>query len=62
IPAPGGLGSLSDNKDITLETISPTITNVSSSKPDGTYGVGEIITITITFSESVYVTGTPQLT
>jgi len=62
LPTPGSLGSLSDNKDITLETISPTITNVSSSKPDGTYGVGEIITITITFSESVYVTGTPQLT
>jgi len=62
LPTPGSLGSLSDNKDITLETISPTITNVSSSKPDGTYGVGEIINITITFSESVYVTGTPQLT
>jgi len=62
LPTPGSLGSLSDNKDITLETISPTITNVSSSKPDGTYGAGEIINITITFSESVYVTGTPQLT
>jgi hypothetical protein len=62
LPAPGSLGSLSDNKDIILETISPTITNVSSTKPDGTYGEGEIINIIITFSESVYVTGTPQLT
>ena len=62
LPIPGSLGSFSDNKDITLETISPTITNISSTTPDGTYGVGEIITITITFSESVYVTGTPQLT
>jgi hypothetical protein len=62
LPTPGSLGSLSDNKDIILETISPTITNVSSTKPDGTYGEGETISITITFSESVYVTGTPQLT
>ncbi|NVM46829.1 MAG: hypothetical protein HWN79_18130, partial [Candidatus Lokiarchaeota archaeon] len=62
LPTPGSLGSLSDNKDIILKTISPTITDVSSTKPDGTYGAGEIINITINFSESVFVTGTPQLT
>jgi len=62
LPAPGATGSLSDNKDIILETISPTVMDVSSTKPDGTYGEGETINIIIDFSETVYVTGTPQLT
>jgi predicted alternative tryptophan synthase beta-subunit len=62
LPTPGAIGSLGSNKNIILETISPAITNVNSTKPDGTYGEGEIINIVITFSEAVYVTGTPQLT
>jgi subtilisin family serine protease len=41
----------------------PTVTNVTSTTPDGTYGVGESISgIMVTFSEAVTVTGTPQLT
>ena len=43
-------------------SISPVITNVNSSQTDGTYTVGEIINITITFDQAVDVTGTPQLT
>jgi len=62
LSTPGSAGSLSDNKDIIIETIQPDITSVSSTKPDGTYGEGEVINIIITFSEPVYVTGTPQLT
>ncbi|GAG28085.1 unnamed protein product, partial [marine sediment metagenome] len=62
LSTPGAAGSLGSNKDIILETISPTITDVSSTNPDGTYGVVETINIIISFSESVYVTGTPQLT
>ncbi|MFX1557910.1 MAG: Ig-like domain-containing protein, partial [Promethearchaeota archaeon] len=62
LPAPGTPGSLGDNKEIIIDTIAPTIINVSSTRPDGTYGEGEIINIIINFSESVYVTGTPQLT
>ncbi|MFZ6770507.1 DUF4347 domain-containing protein, partial [Undibacterium sp. Di26W] len=38
-----------------------TITNVTSSKTNGSYTVGEVITITISFSGAVDVTGTPQL-
>jgi len=62
LPTPGSLGSLSDNKDIILKTNPPIVTNVSSTKPDGTYGEGETIDIFIAFSEAVYVTGVPQLT
>ena len=40
----------------------PTVTGVSSSTAAGTYGAGTAITITVTFSTSVVVTGTPQLT
>jgi hypothetical protein len=38
-----------------------TVTNVTSSSSDGTYGVGSIIPIQVVFSEIVTVVGTPQL-
>ena len=38
------------------------MTNVTSSTADGTYGVGAVVAVTVTFSEAVTVTGTPQLT
>ncbi len=40
----------------------PTVTNVTAPKADGTYGAGETITITVSFSQAVTVTGMPQLT
>ena len=40
---------------------SPTVLSVSSTSLDGTYGVGDTIVITIIFSETVTVTGVPQL-
>ncbi|MGO9109691.1 MAG: immunoglobulin domain-containing protein, partial [Thermoguttaceae bacterium] len=43
-------------------TAPPTVTGVSSVQAAGTYGAGTAITITVTFSESVTVSGTPQLT
>lgn len=43
------------------DSIAPTVLDVTSSKANGTYTVGEAITITIQFSEVVEVTGTPQL-
>ncbi len=43
-------------------TGSPVITSVTSTQTDGTYGIGTIIPITVTFSEIVNVTGIPQLT
>jgi photosystem II stability/assembly factor-like uncharacterized protein len=39
-----------------------TVTNVTSSEPDGAYGAGTVIPITVTFNGAVTVTGTPTLT
>ena len=40
----------------------PTVTSVTSSTANGTYGVGSVIQVTTIFGEEVYVTGTPQIT
>ncbi|HEY3840210.1 MAG TPA: Ig-like domain repeat protein, partial [Bryobacteraceae bacterium] len=61
LPAPGGAGSLAGNKNIIIDTVAPTVTNVSSTTPNGTYGTGAGINVTVTFSEAVNVTGTPQI-
>lgn len=60
LPTPSASGSLSANKNIRIVWNAATITNVAST--DGLYGLGGLIPITITFSEAVNVTGTPQLT
>src|SRR5262249_5007202 len=44
------------------DTTPPTVTNVTSSAADGTYGQTAVIPIQVVFSEAVLVTGTPQLT
>ena len=43
------------------DTTAPTVTNVSSSTADGAYKAGQSVTITMTFSEPVTVTGSPTL-
>ena len=43
------------------DNVAPTISSVSSTTPDSTYKIGDTIAITVTFSEAVTVTGTPQL-
>jgi Big-like domain-containing protein/carboxypeptidase family protein/Kelch motif protein len=48
--------------DFSVDTTAPTVTNITSTKTDGTYGIGTVIDITVTFSEVVNVTGAPQLT
>ena len=44
------------------DTTPPTVTLVSSSTANSTYKVGDVIAVTVAFSEAVNVTGTPQLT
>ena len=61
LPAPGAAGSLGANKNIVIVTAAPTVTNVTSTAADGSYGVGAAITVTVTFNEAVNVTGTPTL-
>ncbi|MEO1210899.1 MAG: hypothetical protein AAFX78_15350 [Cyanobacteria bacterium J06638_20] len=51
-----------NDQTYTLDTTAPTVTNVTSSLANGTYTVGQLIPITITFSEAITVTGTPTLT
>jgi hypothetical protein len=65
LPAVGQAGSLGVNNRITIKTqfaTAPLVTNVSSPFFQGTYGVGSIIPITVTFTQPVIVTGTPQIT
>src|SRR5262249_50669762 len=61
LPAPGPPGSLGSNKSIAIDAIAPTVTAVTSTTANGSYGVGSVITITVAWSEPVVVTGTPQL-
>jgi hypothetical protein len=47
---------------ISIDTAQPSISTVSSSTANGRYKAGETITIVVSFSESVTVTGVPYLT
>src|SRR5262249_25708157 len=62
LPSPGAAGSLGANKNIVIDTTAPTVTSVSSTTANGTYGVGVVIPIPGPVSQPVAVTGTPQLT
>jgi len=45
----------------TLDNAAPTVVSVTSPTADARYNAGDVIEITVTFSEAVTVTGTPQL-
>ncbi|WP_424968814.1 beta strand repeat-containing protein [Metapseudomonas otitidis] len=54
----GGSGN-----DLTLTApIAPTVTSVSSGTANGTYKIGDVITVSVRFDSAVNVTGTPTLT
>ncbi|MFD2113533.1 DUF4347 domain-containing protein, partial [Thiorhodococcus fuscus] len=50
------------NSATITSTANPTVTGVTSSSDDGAYKAGDQISIQVTFSQAVDVTGTPQLT
>src|SRR4028118_440373 len=52
--------SATETADIAINPL-PTVTSVSAATPNGTYGIGRAIDITVKFSQIVNVTGTPQL-
>jgi autotransporter-associated beta strand protein len=54
--------SVGDTITVNADTTPPRVVNVTSPKPDGTYMAGELINVTVQFSEVVTVSGTPQLT
>ena len=62
LPTPGAANSLGNNKAIVIDGLAPTVTSISSSTVNGSYKAGDNIAITVSFSESVAVTGTPQIT
>ena len=62
LPVPGATNSLAANKALVVDGIAPTVSGVSSSTTDGSYKSGQSISIQVTFSEAVTVTGGPQLT
>ena len=62
LPTPGTPGSLGANRNLVLPGPAPTVTGVSSPDADGTYHPGAVLTIDVTFSTPVTVTGIPQLT
>ena len=62
LPAPGTTGSLSANRTIVVDGITPSVSNVSSPSSDGIYKIGDAIDITVAFDETVNVTGVPRLT
>ena len=57
LPPPGAAGSLGANKALVIDSFAPTVVDVRSSTADGSYGPGEIISITVMFSEAISVTG-----
>ena len=62
LASPGATNSLGANKAIVVDGTIPTVTGVTSTTSDGSYKQGDVIAITVGFSEVVNVTGTPQLT
>lgn len=48
--------------DFIIDATAPVVTNVTSATADGTYFTGAVINVSVTFSEIVNVTGTPQIT
>src|SRR5205823_8643088 len=62
LATPAAAGSLGFNKNIAVDGIIPTVAAVTSTATDGLYKIGDLIAVTVQFSETVVVTGTPQLT
>ena len=59
IPTAGATDELAEVKAMKVDGIPPRITNVASKTVDGTYIIGQEITIEVTFDQPVFVVGTP---
>ncbi|AQT59139.1 fibronectin type III domain-containing protein [Cellvibrio sp. PSBB023] len=62
LATPGAANSLGNNKALVIDGVAPTVTSVNSSTANGTYKIGDLVSVQVNFSEAVTVTGTPQLT
>lgn len=50
------------NPDLVPDVTAPKVVNITSSNPNGSYGIGATIVILVQFDEPLVVTGTPRLT
>lgn len=57
----GRISSLTAGRTLIVDTVAPTVVSVTSSLADGTYGIGQVVPVSVTFSETVEVSVTPQL-
>ena len=62
LPAIGGAGSLSGNKNIIIDTNAPFVSAIDINTADGNYGLGVTMDINVSYTEKVIVTGYPKLT
>jgi VCBS repeat-containing protein len=62
LPAPGTAGSLAANEALVIDGTTATVTGVTSTTANGTYKVGDVISLQVNFSDTVTVGGTPRLT
>ncbi|MFV3307729.1 Ig-like domain-containing protein [Pseudomonas sp. NY15181] len=60
--AAGAGSGTANSSPYSVDTLLPTISSVTSSTANGVYKAGDVISIQVNFSETVNVTGTPQLT
>jgi hypothetical protein len=60
LPMPGGPGSLSPFK-IVIDTVAPSVDDVTVVTPPGAYNAGDVLTFKVTFAEKILVVGTPTL-
>ena len=58
----GKTNTASSATTITYDSLVPTVSNVTSSLTNGTFTVGDSVSIQVAFNEAVTVSGTPQLT
>jgi uncharacterized repeat protein (TIGR02059 family) len=54
-------GGYTSGQSYSVDAIAPHVTGVSSPTINGVYAIGDTITVTVSFSEAVTVSGTPQL-
>ena len=62
LASPGAANSLGNNKALVVDTTAPTVSGVDSTTAAGSYTTDQAISIQVTFTEAVTVSGTPQLT
>ncbi|MBQ1783816.1 MAG: fibronectin type III domain-containing protein [Gammaproteobacteria bacterium] len=56
------LNSVGSTASVRVDSTEPTVSSVTASTANGSYKIGDVISVQVNFSEAVTVTGTPQLT